>query len=395
MLAKIISPLKSCIAMTNLSPLRYFSVVEDVENRKKWNFSAGPSIIPREVLKIAQKEFLNYRGTDSNILEISHRSKEYEEINNNAEKNLRKILNIPKNYKVLLMQGGATFQFSAIPMNLLKGKKTANYLVTGNWSQKSYEEARKYCKPHLVVPFNKKTKFVTIPNQEKWNVDKEGAYFYYCANETIHGVEFHYVPDVSEHNQILVCDSSSNFCSKPIDVSKFGLIYAGAQKNIGPSGITVVIVREDLIGKIWEKAPIMSDYKIFAENKSLYNTPPSFSVYIMNLYFEYLLKKGGVEYFEELNIKKSSLIYDLIDASDFYVNPVEKEFRSRMNIPFIIPKDKKLENKFIDEAKKAGLLELKGHKSVGGCRASIYNGMPLKGVEKLASFMEQFQNKYK
>eukprot|EP01017_Pseudomicrothorax_dubius_P045115 TRINITY_DN7748_c0_g1_i1.p1 TRINITY_DN7748_c0_g1~~TRINITY_DN7748_c0_g1_i1.p1 ORF type:complete len:383 (-),score=112.95 TRINITY_DN7748_c0_g1_i1:87-1235(-) len=364
------------------------------EARSLYSFSAGPSIMPREVLRKAQAEFLDWHGTGVSVLEMSHRSKEWDSIQAKAEEDLRKLLNIPKNYKVLFLQGGATLQFACIPLNLLHGKKTANYLVSGSWSVKAREEAQKYCTPNDVIPVVKGKKFLGVPDQSTWNLAPESAYFYYCDNETVDGVEFQYVPEVKD--QILVCDMSSNFCSRPVDVTKYGLIYAGAQKNIGPAGVTVVIVREDLlVGEVPPFTPTMCNLKVQADNNSLYNTGPTYGIYLCGLYFEYLLEKGGLEFWAKQSEEKSKLLYDVIDGSNgFYSNNIDKAFRSRMNVVFRIKDNEDLENQFVAEAKKIGLVELKGHRMVGGCRASIYNGMPMEGVIKLRDFMLAFQQKH-
>lgn len=362
--------------------------------KKIWNFSAGPSILPQEILLKAQSELLSWQGCGVSVLEMSHRSKEFESIRKKAEQDLRDLLSIPQNYKVLFLQGGATLEFASIPMNLLRGKKTANYLVSGHWSQKAVEEARKYCEAVEVVKTTKDQKFVSIPAREEWKFDEEGAYFWFCDNETIAGVEFPTLPEVP--GQILVGDLSSNFCSRPVDISKYGAIVAGAQKNVGPAGVTIVIVREDLLGTKLSITPTMCDLKLMADNDSLYNTGPTFSIYVCGLYFDYLKRTGGLQAWDELSKKKSGLLYDFIDNSDgFYIAPVQKEYRSRMNIPFRIKNDAALEDKFVKEAQAEGLIELKGHRSVGGCRASFYNGMPIEGVQALVDFMKAFMEKNK
>jgi phosphoserine aminotransferase len=363
----------------------------DETKRSIWNFSAGPSQMPREILLKARSELINWKNTQSSVLEVSHRSKEYDQCIKACESNLRKMMNIPKNYKVIFMQGGATLQFACIPFNILKGKKKANYLVTGQWSTKAYEEAQKYCEVVPVIPVQKKT--TTVPDPSNWKVDPDAAYFYYCENETVDGVEFHSIPELK--NQLLVCDMSSNICSRPVDVSKFGVIYAGAQKNLGPAGVTIVIVREDLLDKnVHPLCPIMCNWKVQADNDSLYNTPPTFAIYMVNLYLEHMLALGGAEHYGKLNAQKAKLLYDAIDGSGgFYNNKVDKRFRSRMNVVFTIKDDEKIATEFVNEAKKIGLVELKGHRIVGGIRASIYNGMPLEAVEKLVNFMKEFKKK--
>lgn len=357
------------------------------------NFSAGPSQLPREILIKAQDEMLNWKNTGSSVMEVSHRSAEFEATMKKLEEDFRKLLNIPKNYKVMFMQGGATLQFAAIPMNMLKGKKTANYLVTGAWSEKAAEEAKKYCNVNLVTPIPKPKKYQSIPSQDTWKVDQEGAYFYYCDNETIDGVEFDFVPNVP--GQTLICDMSSNFGTKPIDFTKFGVVYGGAQKNLGPAGIAIVIVREDLIDKnVMPITPIMCNWKVALDNGSMYNTPPTFVLYMIDLNIQYMLSKGGMDYYTKFTADKAKLIYDAIDGSKgFYINPVAKNARSKINLVFRIRNDEKLENEFAAEAKKLGMIELKGHRSVGGMRASLYNGMPLESVVKLRDLMIAFQKK--
>ncbi len=308
-----------------------------------------------------------------------------------AEKDLRQLLAIPANYKVLFLQGGASSQFTMVPMNLLRGKGVADYLVTGSWSKKAVAEAKRYCDVKVVADTGK-TKFTTVPAAGELNFSKNAAYVHYTPNETIEGVEFPYIPDTGDIP--LVADMSSNLLSRPLDVSKFGLIYAGAQKNIGPSGLTVVIVREDLIGQALPVTPAMFDYKLHMENDSMYNTPPTYAWYIAGLVFKNLLAKGGLTAMAKTNESKAGKLYQAIDASGYYKNPVAKECRSWMNVPFTLPREE-LDEVFLKEAKKAGLVTLKGHRSVGGMRASIYNAMPEAGVQALIDFMAGFQQRNK
>jgi len=352
-----------------------------------YNFSAGPAILPEEVLKKAGEEALDWHGSGMSVMEMSHRGKEFISIAAQAEADLRSLMNVPANYKILFLQGGATGQFAAVPMNLLRGKKKADYVNTGQWSKKAIAEAKKYCEV-TVVASSEQTKFTSVPPLDTWQLSKDAAYVHYTSNETIGGVEFNWVPEVGDVP--LVCDMSSNILSRPIDVSKFGLIYAGAQKNIGPAGLTVVIVREDLMGDALPGTPTIFDYKIQAENDSMYNTPPTYAIYIAGLVFQWLKKEGGLEAIEQRNIRKAKLLYDLIDASSLYQSPVAKECRSRMNVPFTLKKPE-LDEQFLKEAKEHGLVQLKGHRSVGGMRASIYNAMPYEGVVALCDFMRDFE----
>ncbi|XP_006122537.1 phosphoserine aminotransferase isoform X1 [Pelodiscus sinensis] len=360
--------------------------------RQVVNFSAGPAKLPRSVLLQAQKELVNYKGLGISVLEMSHRTSDFLKIINSAETLLRELLNIPENYKVIFLQGGGSGQFSAIPLNLigLKERRCADYVVTGAWSAKAAKEAEKYAKVNIVHP--KLGSYTKIPDTSSWNLNQDASYVYYCANETVHGVEFDFVPDV--RGAVLVCDMSSNFLSKPVDVSKFGLIFAGAQKNAGCAGVVVVIVREDLLGFALKECPIVLDYKVQAGNGSLYNTPPCYSIYIMSLVLEWIKNNGGAAAMDKLSSIKSHMIYDIIDSSSgFYVCPVEKKSRSRMNIPFRIGNvngDEALEKKFLDKAVELNMISLKGHRSVGGIRASLYNAVTIEDVQKLAAFMRSF-----
>jgi phosphoserine aminotransferase len=354
-----------------------------------YNFSAGPAVLPKEVLQQAQAELLDWHGSGMSVMEMSHRGKEYMGIHAQAEADLRELLGISSNYKVLFLQGGAHLQFSMIPFNLLRGKLSADYVNTGEWSKKAIGEAKKFC--NVNVAANSADKNCTyVPSFDTWKLDKDAAYVHYTPNETIGGVEFNWVPNTGKVP--LVADMSSNILSRFIDVSKFGLIYAGAQKNIGPAGLTIVIVREDLVGHANPGLPTMLDYKTHADNESMYNTPPTFAIYMAGLVFQWLKKNGGIAAMERANIAKARLLYDAIDASNgFYNCPVNKADRSRMNVPFTL-KDASLDGDFLKQADAHGLLQLKGHRSVGGMRASIYNAMPLEGVQALVNFMNEFAN---
>lgn len=325
-------------------------------------------------------------------MELSHRSKEFIEISEQAERDLRDLLSVPKNFKIFFFQGGASTQFSAIAYNLLKGNGKANYLTTGIWSQGAIAEAKKLCTANEVWP-DSGNKFTTLPDVNTWNIDKDAAYFHYCDNETVHGVEFQEFPYEAIGDLTLVCDMSSNFCSRPINWEKYGVVYAGSQKNVGPAGATITIIREDLIGHQRADTPLICDWSIFNKAPNTYhNTPVCWSIYVCGLNIAHM-KKNGLAYYQELAEKKSKLVYDFIDGSDgYYSNPVEPKYRSRMNIPFRVKKDDTLEAKFLKEAAAANLVELKGHRSVGGCRASIYNAMPYEGVEALVNFMKKFRD---
>jgi phosphoserine aminotransferase len=347
------------------------------------NFSAGPAVLPEEVLARAGDEMLDWRGTGMCVMEMSHRGKEFMSIAAEAEKDLRELLAVPSNYKVLFLQGGATLQFAQIPMNLLDGKGNADYVVTGEWSKKAVKEAQAYCDVRIAATSEDKA-FTYAPMN--WNVRADAAYVHYCSNETIGGVEYHAIPNV----QIpLVADASSHILSRPLDVSKFGLIYAGAQKNIGPAGLTIVLVRDDLIGKAAKGTPSVMDYKLQAAADSMLNTPATYGIYIAGLVFKWLKALGGLAEIEKRNIAKAKLLYDFLDASSFYNNPVAKADRSRMNVPFTLA-DAKLDDEFLKGAEKEGMVQLKGHRSVGGMRASIYNAMPVEGVQQLVSYMKEF-----
>ncbi|MCG6932400.1 MAG: 3-phosphoserine/phosphohydroxythreonine transaminase [Gallionella sp.] len=352
-----------------------------------YNFSAGPAVLPKEVLQQAQAEMTDWHGSGMSVMEMSHRGKEFMSIQAQAEADLRELMGIPVNYKVLFMQGGASMQFAMVPLNLLRGKLSADYVNTGEWSKKAIAEAKKFS--YVNVAANNADKNGTyVPSFDSWKLDQDAAYVHYTPNETIGGVEFNWVPDVGKVP--LVADMSSCILSRPIDVSRFGLIYAGAQKNIGPAGLTIVIVRDDLVGYADNRLPAMLNYRIYAENDSMYNTPPTYGIYMAGLVFKWLKKNGGIGAMEKTNIAKAVLLYDAIDASNgFYHCPVEKADRSRMNVPFTM-KDSNLDGEFLKQADARGLLQLKGHRSVGGMRASIYNAMPLEGVQALVAFMNEF-----
>ncbi len=354
-----------------------------------FNFSAGPACLPIDVLEKAQSDLLNWNGSGMSVMEMSHRGKEFDGIAKKAEADLRTLLSIPDNYKVLFLQGGASTQFAAIPLNLTQEGDTVDYVITGSWSKKAASEAKKYCNVNIAATGDNKS----IPDVSTWNLSPNAKYVHYCDNETIQGVEFQSPPNVGD--KILVADMSSNFCSKPVDVSKFGIIYAGAQKNIGPAGCTIVIVRDDLIGNSRPICPTMLDYKTMADEGSMYNTPPCWTMYICGLVFAKMIADGGLAAASKANAAKGKVLYDTIEASNgFYNSPVDPAVRSLMNVPFTIPKSADLEKEFIAEATKAGMQQLKGHRSVGGMRASIYNSMPADGVKMLAEFMKDFAAKH-
>ena len=356
-----------------------------------YNFSAGPAVLPQVVLQQAQAELPDWHGSGMSVMEMSHRGKEYMGIQAQAESDLRELMGIPANYKVLFLQGGASQQFAMVPLNLLRGKLSADYVNTGEWSKKAISEAKKFS--FVNVAANNTDKNCTyVPAFATWKLDQDAAYVHYTPNETIGGVEFNWVPKIPD-SVPLVADMSSNILSRSVDVSKFGLIYAGAQKNIGPAGLTIVIVRDDLVGHAPSGLPAMLDYKIQADNDSMYNTPPTYGIYMAGLVFQWLKKNGGIVAMEKTNIAKAKLLYDAIDASaGFYHCPVAVSDRSRMNVPFTL-KDNALDGDFLKQADASGLLQLKGHRSVGGMRASIYNAMPLTGVQALVDFMSEFARK--
>ena len=355
-----------------------------------FNFSAGPAVLPETVLQQARDEMLDWQGSGMSVMEMSHRGKEFISIAETAEADLRELLAIPSSYKVLFLQGGATAQFAMVPMNLLGGKATADYIHTGEWAKKAIGEANKFCDVNVAASSEDK-KFTYAPKQDTWRLSPDAAYLHYTGNETIGGVEFQWVPQTGDVP--LVCDLSSSLMSRPMDVSRFGLIYAGAQKNIGPAGLTIVIVREDLIGHAPATTPSMFDYKVHADNGSMYNTPPTYAIYMAGLVFQWLKRNGGLPQMEKINIAKAKAIYDVLDGSGFYRSPVAKDDRSRMNIPFTL-RDESLDEPFLKAAKQRGLIQLKGHRSVGGMRASIYNAMPIEGVHTLVEFMREFERKH-
>ena len=352
-----------------------------------FNFSAGPAMVPEAVLKQAQSEMLDWQGSGMSVMEMSHRGKEYMSIAAKAEADLRDIMSIPDNYKVLFLQGGASSQFAMVPMNLLGDKTSADYINTGAWSKKAISEAKRYCTVNIAA----ESKGDRAPKASELKLDPNAAYVHYTPNETIGGVEFDYIPDTGDVP--LVADFSSSIISCELDVSKFGVIYAGSQKNIGPAGLAVVIVREDLIGNAKDNVPAMFNYKTHMENDSMYNTPPTYTWYFAGLVFSWIKENGGLAKMGETNARKAAKLYAAIDESDFYANPVDVVNRSRMNVPFTLA-DAELDSVFLAEAKEAGLVTLKGHRSVGGMRASIYNAMPEAGVDALVAFMAQFEKKY-
>ncbi|MBO5930111.1 MAG: 3-phosphoserine/phosphohydroxythreonine transaminase, partial [Clostridia bacterium] len=352
-----------------------------------YNFSAGPAVLPEEVLREAAAEMLDYQGTGMSVMEMSHRSKPYQKIIDEAEQDLRDLMNIPDNYKVLFLQGGASQQFAMIPMNLMKNK-VADYIITGNWAKKAYQEAQKYGKANAIASSADKT-FTYIPDCSDLPISEDADYVYICENNTIYGTKFHELPNTN--GKLLVSDVSSCFLSEPVDVSKYGIIYGGVQKNVGPAGVVIVIIREDLITEdVLEGTPTMLSYKIHADNGSLYNTPPAYGIYICGKVFKWLKKMGGLEAMKAHNEKKAAILYDFLDRSKMFKGTVEKKDRSLMNVPFVTGNEE-LDAKFLAEASKAGFVNLKGHRIVGGMRASIYNAMPIEGVEKLVAFMEKFE----
>ncbi len=356
-----------------------------------YNFSAGPAVLPEEVLKEAAEEMLDYKGTGMSVMEMSHRSKAFQTIIETAEQDLRDLLHIPDNYKVLFLQGGASLQFAMIPMNLMKHKK-ANYIITGQWAKKAYQEAKKYGEAKAIASSEDKT-YSYIPDCSDLPIDEDADYVYICENNTIYGTKFKTLPNTK--GKTLVADVSSCFLSEPMDVTKYGVIYGGVQKNIGPAGVAIAIIREDLITEeVLPGTPTMLKYKIHADNDSLYNTPPCYGIYICGKVFQWLKNMGGLEVMKERNEKKAKLLYDFLDESELFRGTVEKKDRSLMNVPFVTGNEE-LDAKFVKEAKEAGLENLKGHRTVGGMRASIYNAMPLEGVEKLVEFMREFEKRNK
>ena len=352
-----------------------------------YNFSAGPAVLPEEVLQEAALEMLDYKGTGMSVMEMSHRSKAYDEIIKTAEADLRELMNIPDNYKVLFLQGGASLQFAMIPMNLMKNK-VGDYIVTGQWAKKAYQEGAIYGKANKIASSEDQT-FSYIPDCSDLPISEDADYVYICENNTIYGTKFKELPNTK--GKVLVSDMSSCILSEPVDVEKYGLIFAGVQKNIGPAGVVIVIIREDLITEdVLEGTPTMMKYKIHADAQSLYNTPPAYGIYICGKVFKWLKKQGGLSVMKEYNEKKAAILYDFLDQSKLFKGTVEKKDRSLMNVPFITG-SADLDAKFVIEAKEAGFENLKGHRSVGGMRASIYNAMPMEGVEKLVAFMKKFE----
>jgi len=355
-----------------------------------FNFSAGPAVLPRQVLETARDEMLDWHGSGMSVMEMSHRGKEFIAIHAQAEAGLRELLAIPQNYKVLFLQGGAIAENAVVPMNLLRGRSAADYINTGEWSKKSIKEAKKYCHVNVAASSEDRN-FSYVPPREKWRLIKDAAYVHICSNETIGGVEYHWIPDTGDIP--LVADMSSHILSRPVDVSRYGLIYAGAQKNIGPAGLTIVIVREDLIGQALPITPSVFDYKQQAESDSMLNTPPTYAVYIAGLVFDWLKQQGGLGEIEKRNIAKAGLLYDYLDQSGIFVSPVEKRDRSRMNVPFKL-RDESLDETFLKGAQQRGMSQLKGHRSVGGMRASIYNAMPIEGVQALVGYLQEFEKSH-
>ena len=352
-----------------------------------YNFSAGPAMMPEQVLKRAADEMLEYGDSGQSVMEMSHRSKEYQAIIDSVEAKLRQVMSIPDNYKVLFLQGGASSQFAMIPLNLMNRNNKADFVITGQWANKAYQEASRYGKCNVVASSKDKT-FSYIPELDKSKFDPDADYFHICYNNTIYGTRFNELPDTGDVP--LIADMSSCILSEPVDVSKFGLIYAGAQKNMGPAGLTVVIIREDLIGNAMDITPTMFNYKIHADNGSMYNTPPTYGIYILGLVLDWIIENGGLAEMAKLNRRKAELLYNYLDSSKLFKATVSGKDRSLMNIPFVTGSDE-LDAKFVSEAKKEGLINLKGHRTVGGMRASIYNAMPYEGVEKLVEFMRKFE----
>jgi len=352
-----------------------------------FNFSAGPAVLPEPVLRQAADEMLDWHGSGMSVMEMSHRGKEFISIHAEAEALLRELLAVPANYKVLFVQGGAIGENAIVPMNLLRGHAGADYINTGEWSKKSIKEAKKYCSVNVAAS-SEADGFTSIPPRAGWKLDPQAAYVHICSNETIGGVEYHWTPDTG--GVPLVADMSSDILSRPVDVAKYGLIYGGAQKNIGPAGLTIVIVRDDLLGKALAITPSAFDYAQQAENDSMLNTPPTYGIYIAGLVFKWIKAQGGLAAMEAHNKAKAALLYDYLDATTFYSNPVAKADRSLMNVPFKL-KDAALDDAFLKGAQARGMLQLKGHRSVGGMRASIYNAMPVEGVRALVAYMKEFE----
>lgn len=358
-----------------------------------FNFSAGPAVLPKDVLRQAAEEMCDWQGSGMSVMEMSHRGREFTSILEAAQRDFRELLGVPDDYRVLFMQGGAIAENAIVPMNLLGrvDAPLADYIHTGSWSAKSIAEARKYCEVNVAAS-SEDSGFTAVPPRDTWKLSARPAYVHICSNETIGGVEYPFVPEVSKATDgaPLVADMSSHILSRVIDISRYGVIYAGAQKNIGPAGLTIVIVRDDLLGNAVQACPSAFNWQIVAKNESMYNTPPTYAIYIAGLVFQWLKRQGGVAAIEQKNITKAGLLYSYLDSTDFYRNPVAVEARSRMNIPFFL-RDDGLNEAFLTGARQAGLLQLKGHKSVGGMRASLYNAMPLEGVQALVSYMREFE----
>ena len=357
---------------------------------RPYNFSAGPAALPDEVLAQAASEMLDWHGSGLSVMEMSHRSKEFIAIHEQALADLRELLQIPNEFRILFMQGGGIAENAIVPLNLSRGQK-ADFVVTGGWSQKSQKEARKYCDVHIAANGDAEG-YTSLPAPAQWNVRADTAYVHICSNETIHGVEFHTLPDLKSLgcDAPLVVDFSSQVASRPVDWSRVGLAFGGAQKNLGPAGLTLVVVRDALLGQALPVCPSAFDYRVVADNDSMYNTPPTYAIYIAGLVFQWLKRQGGIRAMEARNVAKSQLLYQAIDSSQLYVNQVAANCRSRMNVPFFL-RDEALNEAFLAAAKAAGLLQLKGHKSLGGMRASIYNAMPIEGVQALVDFMRDFE----
>lgn len=352
-----------------------------------FNFAAGPSMLPEKVLNRAKDEFLNYRGTGMSVMEMSHRSKAFQEIFDDAKNKFKKLMNVPESHEVLFLQGGASSEFSIVPLNFISKTSRAAYALTGNFSTIAYKEAKKY--GDICVSYDGSINgFRHVPRQSELKIDDNLSYFHYCDNNTIYGTEWDYVPDVKDVP--LICDMSSNITSKVVDISKYGMIYAGAQKNVSPAGLTIVIVRKDLLGNKLDITPLMMDLDLMVKKDSMYNTPPCFNIYMLGLMMDYLEDAGGVKQMEVLRESKAKLLYDVLDASSFYIAHSDKESRSKMNVTFKTPSEE-LDNKFVEGAKDLGLVNLKGHRLTGGIRASIYNAMPIEGVEKLRDYMISFE----
>ena len=360
-----------------------------MEHQRVYNFSAGPSMLPLEVLERAGAEITNYRGSGMSVMEMSHRSKVYDKIFQDTRDRFRKLFKVPDNYHILFLQGGASLQFSMVPMNLMGLTGKADYAVTGNFSNIAYKEAKKYGIVNLAAS-SEDQNHTYIPTQDQLKLDPDASYFHYCANNTIYGTEWQYIPDTG--SVPLVCDMSSNFLSRAVDVSKYGVIYGGAQKNLAPAGLTIVIVRDDLLGHEMPMTPMMMGYKLMADKDSMYNTPPCWCIYMLGLVLEWLESKGGVEGMEKIKHAKAQLLYDVLDDSQLFTCAAQKGSRSDMNVTFRSVSEE-MDAQFVAEAAAAGFVNLKGHRNVGGMRASIYNAMPTEGVEKLAEFIKAFEQK--